>query len=291
MTRSRDESSLGRRAGARTRGVVCGLALAAVCLASSARGDEDDAALFGAGVRALQEGRAADAIASLEALADRGLIDPVASYDRGLAYALRVRIGAETAGDLGRAAHGFEEARSLSHDPRLVEDAARALASIRSEVARRRVRAGEQASVDPGRSLASTVAGVLAEDTWSALAAVSSLTLGLGLFVRWLARGRRTRVTGGVAAGIAGPVLAVAIAMTLAARHDRMHLREAVIVSASARPTDSRGLTLPGATALPEGARVEVLETGGAFTHLRFGSIEAWVASSGVRELARTSQF
>ncbi len=79
--------------------------------------DDGAAALFESATKALHEGRAGDAIGAFETLADEGVVDAVASYDRGLAYAMRVRIGAEVPGDLGRAAQGFEEARDLSRDP------------------------------------------------------------------------------------------------------------------------------------------------------------------------------
>jgi hypothetical protein len=252
-----------------------------------AQSGDDSTALFSAGTAALRDGRAADAIASFEALADRGIVDPALSYDRGLAYAMRVRIGAEMSGDLGRAAHGFEEARDLTRDSRLADDAARGLAVVRSEVARRKVRAGEPVEVDPARSLARTLAGLLPEDAWSAIAAASSAILGLGLFVRWMANARRARIGGGVAAGVAGPALVIAIGMTLAARHDRMHLREAVLVVANARPTDEHGIATPGAMALPEGARVEIVDTRGAWSRVRFGSKDLWIASTALRPLAR----
>ena len=270
------------------RAILCLLmALALILSVGAACADDETASLFASGATALKDGRPGDAIASLEALADRGVVDPVASYDRGLAYATRARIGAEAPGDLGRAAHGFEEARDLSRDPQLIDDASLGLSVIRSEVARRRVRAGEPVEVDPGRSLARALAHLLREDTWSVIAAVSSAALAVGLFVRGRASARRVRIAGGVGAGIAAPVLALAVAMTLAARNDRMHLREAVVVAANAQPIDERGITLPGATPLPEGARVELVEARGAWTLVRFGSIEARIASSGLRELAR----
>lgn len=270
------------------RRLVALLALAGVlACAFSSRADDEPATLFAQGTLALDEGRPGDAIASLEALADRGVVDAVASYDRGLAYAARVHIGAEVPGDLGRAAHGFEEARDLSRDPRLTEDATRALTLVRSEVARRRSRAGQPVEVDPGRSLGRTVAGLLAEDTWALLAAGASGLLSLALFVRWLARVHRLRVACGVAAGVAAPILAVSIAMTLAARHDRLGLREAVVVTSTARPTDERGIALAGATPLPEGARVEIVEAEGAWTRIRFGTIEASVAAGALRDSAR----
>jgi hypothetical protein len=270
------------------RAFAAAIALVALLVAPAARAADDDAqGLFASAVAALHEGRAGDAIAELEALADRGVVDPVASYDRGLAYAMRVRIGAEVPGDLGRAAHGFEEARELSRDPRLADDASRALTVVRSEVARRRTRAGESVEVDAGRSLARAVARLLSEDAWALFAAAAAAALGLGLFARWLGRAARARVVGGVTAGVAVPVLLVAAAMTLAARRDRLSLREAVVVSTAARPTDERGITLPGGTPLAEGARVEIVASHAASTRVRFGATEAWLPSTALRELAR----
>jgi hypothetical protein len=247
----------------------------------------DSASLFASGVRALHDGRAPDAVAAFEALADRGVVDAVASYDRALAYALRVRLGDDTPGDLGRAAHGFEEARELSSDGALADDASRALVVVRTEVARRRQRAGQPVEVDPSRSLARALSRLLSEDVWSVLAAMASLALAVGLFMRWLGTSSRARVAGGVTAGVSVPALVVSVAMTLSVRHDRMNLREAVIVSAAARPTDERGIALPGASPLPEGARVEVLASEGPVALVRFGAIETRIAPSALRELAR----
>ncbi len=262
--------------------------VALVAFASRRALADDPASLFASATRALHEGRAGDAIGAFETLADDGVVDAAASYDRGLAYAMRVRIGAEVPGDLGRAAHGFEEARDLARDPKLASDAASALVVVRGEIARRRLRAGEPVEVDPGRSLGRTVAGLLPEGVWSAMAVALSAALAAGLFARAWGIRPRIRVTGGVVSGVAAPVLAVAIGMTLAARHDRLTLREAVVVAPSARPTDLRGLAVPGATPLPEGARVEIVESRGPSTRVRFGSIDAWVSSGTLRELSRT---
>jgi len=264
--------------------------LGLLALLSTARvvlGDEDAAALLVEGTKALHDGRASDAIGAFEALADQGVVDPVASYDRGLAYAARVRVGAEVPGDLGRSAHGFEEARDLTRDPKLSEDATQALTILRSEVARRRTQAGQSVEVDPGRSLLRTVAGLLAEDTWAILAILSSATLSIGLFMRWRTTIPRLRIAAGVAAGLAAPLLVIAVVMALSARHDRLDLREAIVVSPSARPSDEHGLVAPGATPLPEGARVELVEDRATWTRVRFGALDAWVPTSALRELAR----
>jgi len=261
--------------------------LALFVFATPVRAEDEAHALFAGAVRALYDGRAGEAIDGLEALADRGVVDPAASFDRGLAYAMRVRIGAEAPGDLGRAVHGFEEARDLARDPRLAEQASLALGVVRSEVARRRARAGDPTEVDPARSLGRAVAGLLPEDTWAVLASVASAAWTLGMFVRWLARARRVRVAGGIAAGVATPVLAVAVVMALAARHDRASLREAIVVAPGARPSDERGITVQGAPPLPEGARVEVVEVRGPSSRVRFGRVDAWVANGALREIAR----
>jgi hypothetical protein len=270
--------------------LVLATLVAALAASRAARADDASTALFVSATKALHEGRAGDAIAAFETLADDGVVDAVASYDRGLAYAMRVRIGAEVPGDLGRAAHGFEEARDLSRDPKLTTDASTALTVVRGEIARRRLRAGEPVEVDPGRTLARTLAGLLPEGVWSVLAAVFSAAFAAGLSARAWGRQARTRITGGVMAAVAAPAMAVALGMTLAARHDRWTLREAVVVAPSARPTDLRGLAVPGATPLPEGARVEIVESRGPSTRVRFGVIDAWVSSSTLRELSRSEE-
>ena len=262
------------------------VAIALLALAHGARADDDTKQLFADGAKALHEGRASDAIAAFESLADRGVVDATASYDRGLAYATRVRIGAEVPGDLGRAIQGFEEARDLSTDARLRDDSGTALTVIRSEVARRRTQAGESVEVDPGRSLGRTLAGLLSEEAWSYASVFASALLSVGLFVRWLARARRVRIGGGVAAGLAAPMLLVSLAMMLAARHDRLGLVEAVVVAPGARPVDERGVTTPGANPIPEGARVEIVESAASRTRVRFGATDAWIPSGTLRELA-----
>jgi hypothetical protein len=243
--------------------------------------------LFASGAKALTDGRVGEAITAFEALADRGVEDPVASYDRGLAYAARVRAGAELPGDLGRAAQGFEEARDLSRDTRLQADAGTALTVVRSEVAKRRMRAGEPAEVDPGRSFASSLSSLLSEDTWAFLCAASALASAAGLFARWLATKSRVRIAGAVMAGVGAPLVAASMAMTLAARSDRLNLHEAVVISATARPEDERGLSLPGASPLPEGARVEILDSRQGLRRIRFGALIAWLASDALRDLAQ----
>jgi hypothetical protein len=135
--------------------------------------------------------------------------------------------------------------------------------------------------------VARVLSHLLGEDAWAWLAVATSIVLGLGFFGRWLASQQRARIAAGVAMGIAAPAFAICIAMTLAARHDRISLREGVIVVPAALPSDERGIARQGAAALPEGARVELTEARPGWTRIRWGTVDAWIASSSVRPLDR----
>lgn len=243
--------------------------------------------LFAAGARALDDERPNDAVAGFEALADRGVVDANASFDRGLAYASRVRLGAEQPGDLGKAAHGFEEALALSDDPALSRDAERALTQVRTEIGRRRAREGNAVEIEQRRPAWRALSRLLSENAWSGLALAASLLLGAGLFLRWKSPTGRRRAASTTMVAVAVPALFFAAALAATARHDRLYLREGVIVVASARPSDVRGIALPGSTPLPEGARVEILGTNAAWTEVRHDSLEAWIPTSTLRTIAR----
>lgn len=242
---------------------------------------------FAAGVGALAEGRAADAIASFETVADSGLVDASASYDRGLAYALRVRIGAEVPGDLGRAAHGFEEARDLATDQELAGQATQALAVVRAEVARRRARSGDPVEVEQSPPLALALSRALPEQAWAGLALAMSCVLGLAILVRVGARARRVRVGASLALALAALMLGLALAATAVCRHDRLERHEAVVVAVAARLAEPTGLARQGVAPLPEGARVEIVEGKGALTHVRWGAMDGWIPASALRPLAK----
>jgi hypothetical protein len=262
------------------------LALALAAAPALVRADEESD-LVTSGTAALSAGKAAEAITTFEALADRGVVDANMSLDRGLAYALRVRLGADLPGDLGRAAHGFEEARGLSGDPALAAQATRALATIRAEVARRRARTGDAPSLEPGAPLVRTMAHLAPENGWAWLSLAASLLFGVGLFVRGLGEGRRARIGGVLCASIAAPTLVLSCALLLALRDERMNLKEGVVVVPSARLTDDAHRPLPQSPFVPEAAKVELLDARAGWAHVRWGTLDGWVSSSAVRPIAR----
>jgi hypothetical protein len=255
--------------------------------AAPARAAEETDALFTAGVAALAEGRPGDAVADFEALADRGIVNAAASFDRGLAYASRVRIGAEQPGDLGRAAHGFAEARDIANDPTLTKDAATALTLVRAEVARRRAHTGDPVELDQGLALGRTVVELAPENAWAALAIAMSVLLGLGLFARRSLSDRRQRVGATVVCAVAAPLLVAAAVLTLAAKSERLHLAEGIVVATAARAADDKGIGIPGAAPIPEAVEVEILGARPGWVRVQHGSQIAWLPSQVVRPLAR----
>lgn len=249
----------------------------------------DPAALFRAATVALAAGRPSDAITKLEALGDRGIVDPVVSYDRGLAYAGRVRSGpgTEQPGDLGRAAHGFEEARELSRDPALVADAKAALAAVRAEVARRRARAGDPIEIDTGVSMGRSIVRLLPENVWAMLAAIFSVSLAIGIVVRARATLKRLQVAGTTTCAVAGGLLVLSAVVLSSARDMRRHVREAVVIAPSTRLLDDRHVALVSVAPLPEGARVQLLDEAAEFAHVVVGHAVGWLPSSTLLPMAK----
>ncbi len=247
----------------------------------------DPAQVFASATVALGAGRPAEAIVKYESLSDRGVVDPVLSYDRGLAYADRVRAGAEQPGDLGRAAHGFEEARTLTNDAALEHDAARALAAVRAEIAKRRSRAGEPADLEHGVSLGRSITSLLPENTWAILAALFSAILTAALVARArTASPGRARVAATTTCILGAGLLAACAIELWLARDARLHLREGVVVATS-RLLDDRHVALDGAAPVIEGARITILDEAPDLTRVRVGRVDGWLPASSVLPLAR----
>lgn len=269
------------------------LVLVALLSVLPARADEppeealDPAALFQSGTEALTNDRPNEAIGKLEALADRGVVDPVVSFNRGLAYAARVRAGAEQAGDLGRAAHGFEEARELTRDSTLMADATSALTIVRSEIARRRARAGDPVEMEHGFSLGRAIIGLLPENAWAGIALAMTLILSIAIVVKQRAEHRRVKVAATTAGAIAGALLIVTSILSFAARDARLHLREGILIAPNARLLDARHHVMEGISPLPEGVRARILDESGGFSHVAIGSAEGYLSSSAVLPLAK----
>ncbi|AKT43538.1 hypothetical protein [Chondromyces crocatus] len=234
-------------------------------------------ALFAEGANALASGDYAAAIDLFEALADRGFVHPDASYDRGLAYALRARAKADRPGDLGRAAAAFEETLHLR--PGDIE-AERALDTVRAEITRRRSRRAKDA-VDVRPTLDRVVVGLASEQTWGLAALLASVFLAVGIRLRRQPTGH-AHVAGSVLTPAALVALLILTPLALFARHLRLDTRPGVIVVQEAYLTDASGRTL-GRDPVPEGASVEVGRREGSLIEVRWGASEGWIPASSVR--------
>lgn len=255
------------------------LALASMLLSPRARAG-DEQALFDRAAAALEAGEFGAAIDVLEALADRGFVHPDASYDRGIAYVMRVRAGAERPGDLGRAAAGFEEAMLLRPGDR---DAELALDLVRAEVTRRRSRRAKDA-VDVRPTLDRALVGLAGEQTWGLAAMAASMLLVVGLLLRRRPAGP-THVAGSVLWPTALVALLALLPLAWGARYLRLHTQPGVIVVAEAYPSDAPGGSAR-ADGIPEAALVETSERRGSLIRIRHGGAVGWIPSTSVRLLA-----
>jgi tetratricopeptide (TPR) repeat protein len=232
---------------------------------------------FEEGTEALRQGRYQDAIEQLEAYADRSPPHPDASFNRGLAYLMRVRNDDEKPGDLGRAAAAFEETLALDPDDAEARDA---LSKVTGEVARRRAERGLD-SLIAKPTLDRVVIGLASERTWGIAAIVSAMLLAVGLALRQQRPGP-LQLAGTLLLPASGVALLILLPLYLGARDLRLNTRTAVVVVKEARVVDPTGKAM-GGEAIPEAAKLEIGERKGRYVHFRYGSREGWVPASTLR--------
>jgi hypothetical protein len=251
--------------------------------------DQDPATVFREATDALAGERPSDAIVKLESLSDKGVVDAVASFDRGLAYARRVRAGAgaEQPGDLGRAAHGFEEARELTRDRGLEGEASKALVAVRAEVARRRARSGEPVDLEHGVSLGRSIVGLLPENVWAILAIVAAAVLTVAIVVRSRVTVARAKVAATTTWAVSAALLALTALCAWSARDARLHLREGVVVTPNARLLDERHVVRDAVAPIAEATRVRIIDEGGGYARVSVAGQEGWLPSSAVLPIAK----
>jgi len=257
------------------------LTLASLLLSSSvwAQRDGDSVDRFRMGTDALSLGKFDDAIEYFEAFADREPSHPDASFNRGLAYLMRVKANAERPGDLGRSAAAFEETLALRPDD---ADAAHALDLVRGEVARRRSRRGKDA-VLARPTLDRVIVTLASERSWAFAAIVAAFLLGVGLVLR-----SRPAGSANLAGTLLVPACTIAVLvfmpLYLGARHLRQTRQPAVLVVREAHLSDESGQA-QGSDPIPEAALLEVGERAGRLVQVRYGSSEGWVPAAAVRLL------
>lgn len=245
--------------------------------------------LYRDGVAALQKGAFDTAIDQFERLSDSGFVHPDSSYNRGAAYVQRARSLQQQPGDLGRAAAGFAEALALRPGD---EGAELALEQVRSEIARRSVRAGGK-PIEVSPSMARVLVGLLPEPVLLGIAVLGSLGLTVGLFLRAWSSRSSVRLGGMISVWLGALFLSVGMALALSAGYYRRGSQLAVVVVREARLLDARGLPLerqggiPEQLEIPEGAAVWVVGRQQHLAQVEWGTTRAWIDASRVRVLAQ----
>ncbi len=257
------------------------LCLALVLVARGAMAEEAAGKVdhFRLGTDALSLGKYDDAIEHFEAHADREPSHPDASFNRGLAYLMRVRADAERPGDLGRSAAAVEEALAMRASD---ADAEHALDLVRGEVARRRSRRGKDA-VLARPTLDRVIVTLASERSWAWSAIVAAFLLGLGMVLKFRPAGS-AKLAGTLLVPACAIAVLIFMPLTLGARHLRLSRQPAVLVVREAHLSDESGVA-QGAEPIPEAALLEVGERRGRLTQVRYGSSEGWIPAAAVRML------
>jgi len=251
--------------------------------------DATDTQLLTRAAQALGREAPTEAVDIFETLADRGVLHPDISYDRGVAYLLRARSAGARPTDLGRAAAAFHEALALRPEDR---DAAALLTRVNSELSKARSRRGDSSLLARPRLMRSLV-GLVDENTWSVLAAVGSLLASAMLLIRAFVRHARTRLAGSIAGSIGLVMLTITGTLAYLAARERRVTQAAVVVSTEARLLDQSGKPLlrgrgaPEDESIPMGARLTVLGTEGGLSRIEWGETTAWVEPQQLQLLPR----
>ena len=254
--------------------------------AAPARADSPDQA-YAAALAALNKGAVNEAIDRLELLADQGVVNADASLARAAAYLARADGSGSQPGDLGRAAAALSETLLLRPDD---AQADRALDAVQTEIARRKSKQQESVVVRPRLSRA--MAGLLPEQAWAILAALSSLAIAAGIIVRRLAARPLVRLSTVVSISVGAALAVIFGGAAYAAEQFRVTSQPAVVVVSEARLTNELGRPRPykrGAdtTTVSEGATVYVKERREGRCLVEWGSADGWLSLSEVRLLAQ----
>lgn len=240
---------------------------------------------------ALTGGQTDEAIAKFESMADRSLVHPDVSFNRGVAYLKRALGPSSRDGDLGQAEAAFREALEL----RPADEAARGAAdAVLLEVARRDSdrRDTQLAATDP---LPLQILAAIPPAVPPVFAGVGALVLlvsfGLSFRARLRPRAMALMVLGAVC-------WLLGASLHLLSERFVDGARVAVVVVRRAELRDSSGRQQRGRAALGEGTRLRLTEQSGLRPAEPTGPLvqtsvngeTAYLRSSDVRILARPSE-
>jgi hypothetical protein len=250
--------------------------------------DSDSKTIFNRATTAIEAGAPSEAIAELELLADRGVLQPDVSFNRAVAYIKRAKTARAQSGDLGRAVAALEETIALRPSD---AQAQAVLERVQSELSRERSRRGSQ-SLLVRPSIGRALVRLFPENFWALSALFASGCCTLGLLFAWLASSPRRRFVGKVTASISGTFGILAGVVIFAAVQIRHSTTIGVVTVPEARLRDAAGVPLPVSVArdsanIPEGARVDISRVSDRYAEILWGETKAWVQLSDLQILPK----
>jgi hypothetical protein len=202
---------------------------------------------------ALKADKPSQAIVLLETLADRGIVHPDLSYNRGLAYAARAKTSQAQTGDWGQAAAGLAEALSLSPKD---EETSEALRNVQLLVAQKR--AGDKSSSESeSLGLIEKALHSLSMFWLFSLGATGSLAICAGIWLR-LQKNPGRRLTGEITLGLGLLTLLSTSLLSLARTSLFAESKRGVTIVEHAQLVGSDGRTRKGTLPLREGTIVHI---------------------------------
>jgi hypothetical protein len=141
---------------------------------------DDAGALAKAALTALQAKNPDEAVLLYEAATDRGLMSATASYNRGLAYAMRIGFERPAPGDHGQAIAAFEEARLLAPGTEIAKLASSAAGKVRADALAVRTERGLDPATEPAPTLHDAVRDMLPALAYRLLAVALGLVAAFG---------------------------------------------------------------------------------------------------------------
>jgi hypothetical protein len=142
------------------------------------------------------------------------------------------------------------------------------------------------------KRLSRALVELVREDVWAGGAALGSLLLTLGLLAFRITQRPAARLAAKTTASVAVFLLAVCLVFTAAARQHRRMTEPAVVVASEARLLDGSGAPIaqrqgqPEVVAIPEGARVDVVQRRGTLVKVEWGTSSGFVTPGQLRILS-----